>query len=114
MNVILVDTPNTLSIIYEYGLFDMYQNWCKSFCTYPRSYNFFHADYLFSRLKKMCNFQVVVAEIDQILRPKNMLIVRDTAEVINELESMVKYMNRKICMTYTKENEGFLGVRKST
>ncbi|KAL4321840.1 hypothetical protein HN51_066335 [Arachis hypogaea] len=114
MNVVLVDTPDTLPIIYERGLFGMYYNWCKSFSTYPRSYNFLHADYLSSRLKKMCNFQVVVAETYQILRPESILIVRDTAEVINELESMVKSMNWEVCMTYTKENEDFLGVRKST
>ncbi|KAL4397140.1 hypothetical protein AHAS_Ahas01G0162100 [Arachis hypogaea] len=35
-------------------LFGMYYDWCKSFSTYPRSYDFFHVDYLFSRLKKMC------------------------------------------------------------
>ncbi|XLS86418.1 hypothetical protein HN51_036584, partial [Arachis hypogaea] len=74
------DTLDTLPIIHERDLFGMCHNWCKSFSTYPRSYDFLHADYLFSRLKKMCNFQVVVAEIDQILRPRSMLIVRDTAE----------------------------------
>ncbi|KAL4293435.1 hypothetical protein AHAS_Ahas18G0127800 [Arachis hypogaea] len=98
----LLDTPDTLPILYEHGLFGMYHNWCKLFSTYPRSYNFLHTDYLFSRLKKMCNFQVVVAEIDQFLRPESMLLVRDTAEVINEFESMVKSMNWEICMTYTK------------
>ncbi|XLS45695.1 hypothetical protein HN51_002560 [Arachis hypogaea] len=85
MNVVSVDTPNTLPIIYEHDFF-----W---HVTQLVSYDFLHADYLFSRFKKMCNFQVVVAEIDQILRPKNTLIVRDTAEVINELESIVKFMN---------------------
>ncbi|XLU98901.1 hypothetical protein S245_013241, partial [Arachis hypogaea] len=75
-----VDTPDTLPIIYERGLFGMYYDWCKSFSTYPRSYDFLHVDYLFSRLKKMCNFKVVVIEIDQILRPESTLIVRDTAE----------------------------------
>ncbi|KAL4396587.1 hypothetical protein AHAS_Ahas01G0106800 [Arachis hypogaea] len=53
----------------------MYYDWCKSFSTYPRSYDFLYADYLFSRLKKMCNFQVVVVEINRILRLESMLIV---------------------------------------
>ncbi|XLS63025.1 hypothetical protein HN51_017253 [Arachis hypogaea] len=44
----------TSYIIYERGLFGMYHDWCKLFSTYPRSYDFFHAYYLFSRLKKMC------------------------------------------------------------
>ncbi|XLU57160.1 hypothetical protein S245_051808, partial [Arachis hypogaea] len=73
-------TQDTLPIIYERILFGMCHDWCKLFSTYPRSYDFLHADYLFSRLKKMCNFQVVVAEIDQILRPKSILIVRDIAK----------------------------------
>ncbi|XP_057751480.1 probable methyltransferase PMT26 [Arachis stenosperma] len=113
MNVVSVDAPDTLPIIYERGLFGMYHDWCESFSTYPRSYDLLHADHLFSRLKKRCNFQAVVAEVDRILRPEGMLIVRDTAEVINELESMVKSMNWEVRMTYTKENEGFLGARKS-
>ncbi|KAL4374106.1 hypothetical protein AHAS_Ahas05G0148600 [Arachis hypogaea] len=75
MNVILVYTPDILPIIYEYSLFDMYHDWYKSFSTYPKPYDFLYADYLLLKLKKMCNFQVVVAEIDQILRPKSMLIV---------------------------------------
>ncbi|XLU48086.1 hypothetical protein S245_042900, partial [Arachis hypogaea] len=70
----------TSYIIYKRGLFGMYHDWCKSFSTYPRSYDFLYADHLFSRLKKMCNFQVVVVEIDQIMRPKSMFIIRDTAE----------------------------------
>ncbi|KAL4350277.1 hypothetical protein AHAS_Ahas10G0125900 [Arachis hypogaea] len=63
----------------------MYYNWYKSFSTYSRSYDFLHVDYMFSRLKKIC--------IDQILRSKSTLIVRDIVEVINELESMVKFIN---------------------
>ncbi|XLS78275.1 hypothetical protein HN51_062500 [Arachis hypogaea] len=105
MWLVSIDTPDTLPIIYERHLFGI---------TYPRSYDFLHVDYLFSRLKKMYNFQVIVAKTDQILRPESTLIVRDTAEVINELESMVKSMNWEVCITYIKENEDFLGVRKST
>ncbi|MED6173400.1 hypothetical protein PIB30_058932 [Stylosanthes scabra] len=113
MNVVSVDAPDTLPIIYERGLFGMYHDWCESFSTYPRSYDLLHADHLFSRLKKRCNLEAVVAEADRILRPEGMLIVRDTAEIISELESMVKAMNWEVRMTYTKDNEGFLGARKT-
>ncbi|KAL4349925.1 hypothetical protein AHAS_Ahas10G0090700 [Arachis hypogaea] len=65
----------------------MYHDWCKSFSTYFRSYDLLHANYLFLRLKKRCNFQVVVAEVDRILRPERMFIVRDTAEVIMNLRA---------------------------
>ncbi|RHN43128.1 putative S-adenosyl-L-methionine-dependent methyltransferase [Medicago truncatula] len=92
MNVVPVDSPDTLPIIYERGLFGIYHDWCESFSTYPRSYDLVHADHLFSKLKKRCKFEAVVAEVDRILRPEGKLIVRDTAETINELESLVTAM----------------------
>jgi hypothetical protein len=52
MNVVPIDSPDTLPIIYERGLFGMYHDWCQSFNTYPRSYDLLHADHLFSSLKK--------------------------------------------------------------
>ncbi|XP_061346835.1 probable methyltransferase PMT26 [Gastrolobium bilobum] len=113
MNVVSVDSPDTLPIIYERGLFGIYHDWCESFSTYPRSYDLLHADHLFSKLKKRCNFEAVVAEVDRILRPEGKLIVRDTVEIINELENMVKSMQWEVRMTYSKDKEGFLCVQKS-
>ncbi|KAG7943130.1 hypothetical protein I3843_15G023900 [Carya illinoinensis] len=52
MNVVPIDSPDTLPIIYERGLFGIYHDWCESFNTYPRSYDLLHADYLFSSLKR--------------------------------------------------------------
>lgn len=51
MNVVTVDSPDTLPIIYERGLFGIYHDWCESFSTYPRTYDLLHADHLFSKLK---------------------------------------------------------------
>ncbi|CAJ2676826.1 unnamed protein product [Trifolium pratense] len=113
MNVVPVDSPDTLPIIFERGLFGIYHDWCESFSTYPRSYDLLHADHLFSKLKKRCKFEAVVAEVDRILRPEGKLIVRDTAEIINELESLVKSMKWEVRMTYSKDSEGFLCVQKS-
>lgn len=56
MNIVTVDSPDTLPIIYERGLFGMYHDWCGSFSTYPRSYDLLHADHLFSLLKKRCAY----------------------------------------------------------
>ncbi|KAL4391162.1 hypothetical protein AHAS_Ahas03G0217500 [Arachis hypogaea] len=42
-----------------------------------------------------------------------MLIVQDTAEVINELARILKSMNWEVCIIYTKENEDFLRILKS-
>lgn len=113
MNIVTVDSPDTLPIIYERGLFGMYHDWCESFSTYPRSYDLLHADHLFSLLKKRCKLVAVVAEVDRILRPEGKLIVRDNIETINELESMLKSMHWEVRMTYAKDKEGLLCVQKS-
>ncbi|XWS29914.1 hypothetical protein CRYUN_Cryun24cG0071400 [Craigia yunnanensis] len=113
MNVIPIDSPDTLPIIYERGLFGMYHDWCESFSTYPRSYDLLHADHLFSKVKKRCNLVAVVAEVDRILRPEGKLIVRDNVEIINELENMLRSMQWEVRMIYSKDKEGLLCVQKS-
>lgn len=113
MNVVTIDSPDTLPIIYERGLFGMYHDWCESFSTYPRSYDLLHADHLFSKVKKRCNLVGVVVEVDRILRPEGKLIVRDDVETINELEKMLKSMQWEVRLTYSKDSEGLLCVQKS-
>ncbi|KAI3807539.1 hypothetical protein L1987_23469 [Smallanthus sonchifolius] len=113
MNVVPLDSPDTLPIIYERGLFGIYHNWCESFSTYPRSYDLLHADHLFSDVKKRCKLQSLMAEVDRMLRPEGKLIVRDNVETVAEVESMAKSLNWKIQMTYNKDNEGLLCVEKT-
>ncbi|GAB4835577.1 hypothetical protein Ancab_000486 [Ancistrocladus abbreviatus] len=113
MNVVSIDSADTLPIIYERGLFGIYHDWCESFSTYPRSYDLLHADHLFSKIKQKCNFQGLVAEVDRILRPDGKLIVRDNIEVITELESMLRAMHWEIRMTYSKDKEGLLCAQKT-
>ncbi|XP_044501167.1 probable methyltransferase PMT26 [Mangifera indica] len=113
LNVVSVDSADTLPIIYERGLFGIYHDWCESFSTYPRTYDLLHADHLFSKVKKRCKLVAVVAEVDRILRPEGKLIVRDNVETINELESLVKSMQWVVHMTYSKDKEGLLCVQKS-
>ncbi|KAG1328086.1 putative methyltransferase PMT26 [Cocos nucifera] len=113
MNIVSVDSPDTLPIIYERGLFGTYHDWCESFSTYPRTYDLLHADHLFSKLKKRCKLQPVIAEVDRILRPEGNLIVRDNVEIINEIENMAKSLRWEIRMTYSKDNEGLLCVQKT-
>jgi ubiquinone/menaquinone biosynthesis C-methylase UbiE len=113
MNVVPIDSPDTLAIIYERGLFGIYHDWCESFSTYPRSYDLLHADHLFSKLKQRCNLTAVIAEVDRVLRPEGKLIVRDDAETIQQVEGMVKAMKWEVRMTYSKEKEGLLSVQKS-
>ncbi|KAL8159128.1 hypothetical protein V2J09_000665 [Rumex salicifolius] len=113
MNVVAVDSPDTLPIIYERGLFGIYHDWCESFSTYPRSYDLLHADHLFSKIKTKCSFPGLVAEADRILRPEGKIIIRDNLETITELESMFRAMQYEIRMTYSKDNEGLLFVQKT-
>ncbi|XP_076891228.1 putative methyltransferase PMT24 [Bidens hawaiensis] len=113
MNVVPLDSPDTLPIIYERGLFGIYHDWCESFSTYPRTYDLLHADHLFSDVKKRCKLQSLMAEVDRVLRPEGKLIVRDNVETITEVENMAKSLHWKIRMTYNKDNEGMLCVEKS-
>ncbi|GFQ02012.1 probable methyltransferase pmt26 [Phtheirospermum japonicum] len=113
MNIVSIDAPDTLPIIYERGLFGIYHDWCESFSTYPRSYDLLHADHLFSKIKKKCSFMGLVAEVDRILRPEGKIIVRDTVEIISELENIFKSMQWDIRMTYSKDKEGLLCAQKS-
>ena len=60
-----------------------------------------------------CNLAAVMAEADRILRPEGKLIVRDNVEIIEELESMARYMKWEVRLTYSKDMEGMLCVQKS-
>ncbi|XP_031487364.1 probable methyltransferase PMT26 [Nymphaea colorata] len=112
MNVVPVNSADTLPIIYERGLFGIYHDWCESFNTYPRSYDLLHADHLFSKLKK-CSVTSVVAEVDRILRPEGTFIVRDNVEIINQIKELIKSMKWEVRMAYSQDKEGLLCVKKS-
>lgn len=113
MNVVPINSPDTLPLIYERGLFGIYHDWCESFSTYPRSYDLLHADHLFADVKKRCNLVSLMAEVDRILRPQGNLIVRDKSEIVSEIEAMAKSMHWEIRMTYTEGKEGLLCVQKT-
>ncbi|KAK4788998.1 hypothetical protein SAY86_020317 [Trapa natans] len=113
MNVVSIDAPDTLPIIYERGLFGIYHDWCESFSTYPRSYDLLHADHLFSKIKNRCKLEGVAAEADRMLRPEGKLIVRDDAETIGQLENIFRSMQWSVRMTYSKGNESLLCIQKS-
>lgn len=113
MNVVPVDSPDTLPLIYERGLFGIYHDWCESFSTYPRSYDLLHADSLFSALKERCNIVAVIAEVDRMLRPEGYLIIRDNEEIIGEIENMAKSLHWDIRSSYAKNGEGLLCLQKT-
>ncbi|OEL16915.1 putative methyltransferase PMT26, partial [Dichanthelium oligosanthes] len=114
MNVVTIDSPDTLPVIYERGLFGIYHDWCESFSTYPRSYDLLHADHLFSKLKPRCKVLPVVVEVDRILRPNGKFIVRDDKETVDEIQSVVRSLQWEVRMTVSKNKEAMLCARKTT
>jgi len=54
-----------------------------------------------------------MAEVDRVLRPEGKLIIRDSTEVISEVESIAKSLNWEIRMTFSKQTEGILCVMKT-
>ncbi|KAF0894589.1 hypothetical protein E2562_001889 [Oryza meyeriana var. granulata] len=114
MNVVTINSPDTLPVIYERGLFGIYHDWCESFSTYPRSYDLLHADHLFSKLKSRCKVLPVIVEVDRILRPNGKLIVRDDKETVDEIQGVVRSLQWEVRMTVSKNREAMLCARKTT
>ncbi|XP_062181959.1 probable methyltransferase PMT26 [Phragmites australis] len=114
MNVVTIDSPDTLPVIYERGLFGIYHDWCESFSTYPRSYDLLHADQLFSKLKPRCKVLPVIVEVDRVLRPNGKLIVRDDKETVDEVQRVVRSLQWEVRMTVSKRNQALLCARKTT
>ncbi|XP_030524024.2 probable methyltransferase PMT27 [Rhodamnia argentea] len=112
LNVVNVDSPDTLPIIYERGLFGIYHDWCESFSTYPRTYDLLHADHLFSKLRKRCKLPPVMAEVDRIVRPGGKIIVRDESDAIGEIENLLKSLHWEVHLTFSKDKEGILSAQK--
>ncbi|XP_043713819.1 probable methyltransferase PMT27 isoform X2 [Telopea speciosissima] len=113
MNVVNVDSPDTLPIIYERGLFGIYHDWCESFSTYPRTFDLLHADHLFSKLMKRCKVVPVMAEIDRIIRPGGNLIVRDDSSTVDEIENILKSLHWEVHYSFSKDKEAILSAEKS-
>ncbi|KAE9596593.1 hypothetical protein Lal_00007880 [Lupinus albus] len=111
-NVVNIDSPDTLPIIYERGLFGIYHDWCESFSTYPRTYDLLHADNLFSKLKERCKLSAIMAEVDRIARPGGKLIVRDESSTISEVEALLKSLQWEII--FSNEQKDLLSAKKST
>ncbi|KAJ1408843.1 S-adenosyl-L-methionine-dependent methyltransferase [Sesbania bispinosa] len=103
-NVVNVDSPDTLPIIYERGLFGIYHDWCESFSTYPRTYDLLHADNLFSKLKERCKLIPIMAEVDRITRPGGKLIVRDEPGILSEVETLLTSLHWEITYSKTRGN----------
>ncbi|KAF6164860.1 hypothetical protein GIB67_017063 [Kingdonia uniflora] len=93
MNIVPIDGPDTLPVIFERGLIGVYHDWCESLSTYPRTYDLLHASYLFSNLTTRCDVIDVVIEADRILRPGGSVLIQDTLETINKLAPIFRSLH---------------------
>ncbi|KAE8699747.1 putative methyltransferase PMT18 [Hibiscus syriacus] len=91
MNTVPVeaDQINTLGVVYERGLIGTYQNWCEAMSTYPRTYDFIHADSIFSLYMDKCEMEDIVLEMDRVLRPEGSVIIRDDVDVLVKLKNIM-------------------------
>ncbi|CAN1257365.1 Probable methyltransferase PMT11 [Linum perenne] len=92
LNVVPVSGPNTLPVIYDRGLIGVMHDWCEPFDTYPRTYDLLHASGLFTVERKRCNVSTIMLEMDRILRPGGRAYIRDTLNVMEELQDIANAM----------------------
>ncbi|GMI66883.1 QUASIMODO 3 [Hibiscus trionum] len=91
MNVVPARKPLTLGVIYDRGLIGVYHDWCEPFSTYPRTYDFIHVAGIESLIKppgsskSSCNLVDLMVEMDRMLRPEGMVVIRDSPEVIDKV-----------------------------
>ncbi|KAK6127297.1 hypothetical protein DH2020_038960 [Rehmannia glutinosa] len=85
MNVVPVNTKNTLSAVYDRGLIGVFHDWCEPFSTYPRTYDLLHANRLFSNYKNReegCLYEDILLEMDRMLRPQGYIIIRGEDDTV--------------------------------
>ncbi|KAH7867580.1 hypothetical protein Vadar_016944 [Vaccinium darrowii] len=93
MNVVPAEAKvNTLGVIYQRGLIGTYQNWCEAMSTYPRTYDFIHADGVFTLYKNRCEMEDILLEMDRILRPEGSVIIRDDVDELVKLKKVIDGM----------------------
>ncbi|KAL5863585.1 hypothetical protein ACOSQ3_001099 [Xanthoceras sorbifolium] len=93
MNMVPVEAQiNTLGAIYERGLIGTYQNWCEAMSTYPRTYDFIHANSVFSLYKDRCEMEDILLEMDRILRPEGSVIIPDDVDNLLEIKRITDVM----------------------
>ncbi|KAJ9152833.1 hypothetical protein P3X46_026351 [Hevea brasiliensis] len=90
MNVSPVNQSSRLKIIYDRGLIGTVHDWCEAFSTYPRTYDLLHAWQIFTKIEEYdCGLEDLLIEMDRILRPEGLVIIRDKPSIINYIRKFV-------------------------
>lgn len=113
MNVVPIDEPDTLPLIFDRGLFGIYHNWCESFSTYPRTYDLLHVDHLFKRLVSRCKPVNTLLEMDRMLRPEGWIIFRDKCSILNGLLPIIESLHWNVRQKFVEKEEQLLVVQKT-
>ncbi|GBG62280.1 hypothetical protein CBR_g29888 [Chara braunii] len=103
MNVVSTYGMNTLGAVFDRGLIGTYHDWCEAFSTYPRTYDMLHAAGLFSAEGHRCELTDVMLEMDRILRPNGVVIVRDLDYVVERVANAAKLM-RWNCQSFSDDH----------
>ncbi|KAL6551452.1 hypothetical protein OROGR_007606 [Orobanche gracilis] len=98
MNVAPVNASVMLKIVYDRGLIGTAHDWCESFSTYPRSYDLLHAWSVFSQIEaRGCSAKDLLIEMDRVLRPEGVAIIRDKPSIINHVRKFLASLKWDKC-----------------
>ncbi|XP_024372728.1 probable methyltransferase PMT21 [Physcomitrium patens] len=117
MNVVSSYSANTLGIVYDRGLIGAVHDWCEAFSTYPRTYDWIHVAGLFTAESHRCEMKDVLLEIDRILRPEGIVVLRDALNFRENAKVLGEAMRWK-CSSHDTEvgpadTEGLLFCKKT-
>ncbi|KAG0581759.1 hypothetical protein KC19_3G006600 [Ceratodon purpureus] len=94
LNVVPVDQPDRLSVVFDRGLLGLYHDWCEPLDSYARTFDFIHASRFFA-FQHRCSAQVILQEIDRLLRPGGFVIFRDHKAALLPLQKIAKVLHWK-------------------
>lgn len=90
MNVVPNSSPNSLKVVYDRGFIGSFHNWCEAYSTYPRTYDLLHAWGVLSDIYDHdCSVEDLLLEMDRLLRPYGLVIMRDRGYLIDRVSKQL-------------------------
>ncbi|CAI5991683.1 unnamed protein product [Closterium sp. NIES-64] len=111
LNVVPTSGPDSLPIVFERGLVGIYHDWCESFNSYPRSYDFLHADHTVSQEVGRCDITAVLPEMDRLLRPEGRPC--DITSVLLEMDRLLRPEGWAVFRDHTRMGGSILNIATS-
>ncbi|KAG6554497.1 hypothetical protein Mapa_003875 [Marchantia paleacea] len=104
MNVVPTTYPEMLESIYNRGLLGIQHDWSQAFPTTPRSYDLVHSSRAFSTSKGVKVIDLIL-EVDRILRPGGLVIVRDSVKTARKVKSLSGSVRWRVLFEYPGDIE---------